>query len=58
MFADVTLTVLKDSKQLSKLSLDKSKNYYLFGSLKTSDFHLEHPTISRFHACIFFSNDL
>lgn len=58
MFADVALTVLKDSKQISKISLDKKKNYYLFGSLKTSDFPLEHPTISRYHACIFFSNDL
>lgn len=40
MFALVSLTVMKDSKQVSKLNLDKAKSYYIFGSLKTSDFHL------------------
>lgn len=40
MFPLVELLVLKDGKKVDKINLDKNKNYYLFGSLKTVDFHL------------------
>ena len=58
MFAKVEMLVTKDERKIDRLFLDKNKNYYLFGSLKTSDFHLENPTISRTHACICFCSDL
>lgn len=40
MCATVSILVLKDGKKVERLNLDKNKNYYLFGSLKTTDFHL------------------
>lgn len=40
MFPLVEFLVLKDGKKVDRINLDKSKNYYLFGSLKTVDFHL------------------
>jgi hypothetical protein len=50
--------VEKDGKKVDKLFLEK-KNNYIFGSLASAvDFHLENPTISRFHACIYFSSEL
>lgn len=56
MFPVVEFLVLKGGKKVDKINLDKNKNYYLFGSLKTVDFHLENPTISRNHACLYFSD--
>jgi hypothetical protein len=40
MLAKVSLSVMKDGKKLQELVLDKEKNYYLFGSLKSVDFYL------------------
>lgn len=58
MLAKVSILVIKDGKKMQRLNLDKGKNYYLFGSLKTVDFLLENPTISRNHACIYFDNNI
>lgn len=56
--AKVSLTVIREANTIDKIFADKGKPYYLFGSLKTVDFPLENPTISRNHACLAFTADL
>lgn len=50
------LTVLKDDKPIDKLFLEKKSKFY-FGALPTCEYKLDHPSISKVHACIFFGED-
>ena len=44
------LSVIKNGVQINTIKLIKP--YYTFGRLLTCDVHLEHPSISRYHAII------
>lgn len=57
MWPIASIIVSKDGQKVDKLFFEK-KNYFILGSTKSIDFTLENPTISRFHACIFFSTDV
>ncbi len=57
MFPKVSLLVEKGGKKIDKLFLEK-KNNYIFGKIKSCDFELENPTISRYHSCIYFSSEI
>lgn len=46
--------VIKEDKPIDKLFMDKKSKYFL-GAIPTNDFKLEHPSISKIHACLFFS---
>ncbi|KAJ9593945.1 hypothetical protein L9F63_014659 [Diploptera punctata] len=43
--------ILKNGQILEKCTLEE-KSFYVFGRLSTCDFHLQHPTISRYHAVL------
>ncbi|XP_029651248.2 kanadaptin [Octopus sinensis] len=43
--------VLKNGSIIDKVNL-KEKPFYIFGRLPTCDVTLEHPSLSRYHACI------
>lgn len=53
----VSLIVIKDDKPIDKLFLEK-KNKFFFGSQQFNEFKLEHQSISKTHACIFFGHGL
>lgn len=53
----VTVTVIKDEKPIDKLFLEKKSKFFL-GNHQTNEFRLEHPSISKMHACIYFGTDL
>jgi pSer/pThr/pTyr-binding forkhead associated (FHA) protein len=53
----VSLTVIREDKPIDKLYLEK-KNKFFLGSHQSNDFKLDHPSISKTHACIYFSPDL
>lgn len=53
----VSLTVIREEKPIDKLFLEK-KSKFFFGSQQGNDFKLDHPSISKMHACIYFSTDL
>lgn len=57
LFPEVDLVVQKEDKNIDKLFLEK-RNCFLFGSEAKNSFRLEHPSISKFHAGIYFSTDL
>jgi ribA/ribD-fused uncharacterized protein len=48
---ELSLTVNKNNITIDHVIL-KSKPFYMFGSLPTSDVELAHPSISRYHAII------
>ena len=54
LFPEVSLVILKEGQPIDKLLLE-NKNYFLFGSHSKCQFKLEHPSISKFHAAIFFT---
>ena len=43
--------VLKNGQILEKFPLS-DKSFYVFGRLSTCDFHMQHPTVSRYHAVL------
>lgn len=54
LYPEVSLIVIKDNQPIDKLLLE-NKNYFLFGAHPKVNFKLEHPSISKFHAAIYFS---
>ncbi len=54
MRATASIIVTKEEKPIDKLFLEK-KSKFFFGSHSSSDFKLDHPSISKSHACIYFA---
>ena len=50
----MTLLVTRDGKPIDKLFLEK-KAKFMLGTLPINDFHLQHPSISKLHASIYFA---
>jgi hypothetical protein len=55
--AAVSLIVVKDEKAIDKLFLEK-KGKFFFGSHKYNEYKLDHNSISKTHACIYFAPHL
>ena len=51
---EVTLLVSKENKPIDKLYLEK-KAKFMLGKAPSNDFCLEHPSISKTHACIYYA---
>ena len=55
LWPELSLIVIRDEKPIDKLFLE-NRNKFLFGSVKNCDFPLDHPSISKQHACIYISS--
>jgi hypothetical protein len=53
MKVEAALIVIKEDKPIDKLLLEK-KSKFLLGALPNNDIKLDHPSISKRHACIYF----
>ena len=49
--------VQKDGKKVDKLFLENKNAFYFGNPSSNSTFKLDHPSISKNHACIFIEND-
>lgn len=52
-----TLIVTREDKPIDKLFLEH-KSKFFFGNQQTNDFKLDHPSISKIHACIYYGPEL
>jgi hypothetical protein len=51
-----TFDVIKNGSVIETINLNKKKAFYTFGRYTNCDFVLEHPSLSRFHAIIQYTN--
>lgn len=57
MWPEANMVVEKEGNEVDNLMLT-DKNIFMLGSHEASDFKLEHGSISKFHASIYFSTDM